>query len=212
MQYEISILDCSSTLQPTTMSIAKHFQSPPQPSLSPRASLLALPTELQLHILSYLDYPSVLALRHCHPRFYPLINTNANIKLKVAWLIHLAENAELYGLDPECPFKFGISLKSDAEFCRSVEVRRILRGWFKGQGKDGLGRSKRSSETRDGRWLEWDRAGAVRRRWWGSWGGFAMAIAVLVLAVVVMAFRNMALALWGGVVVWCLQQQSRALA
>lgn len=119
-----------------------------QPRYSVQASqsttpLLALPSELHLLILSHLNYPSALALRHTHPYFYHSINTNSNIRLKVTWLCELAENAEIYGLDADCPFKHGISIESDRKFCGSKEVGGLLRVWFRKDGGKGWRPSQR---------------------------------------------------------------------
>lgn len=99
-----------------------------QPSPTP-SPLILLPLELLPYIAVHLPYPDLLAFRHSHPHFYysPFLNTNTNIRLKVAWLIDRKDR----GLAcPEGSPSRGKSLilKTDREFCRSAdgEVKRIM--------------------------------------------------------------------------------------
>ncbi|KAL2042407.1 hypothetical protein N7G274_004899 [Stereocaulon virgatum] len=83
-----------------------------------QSSILSLPLELQLHIIPSLSYPDALALKHTHPHFYNLIDTN--VRLKVAWLLERKER----GLD--WPQKM-CAMKTDAAFCGGHgEVRTIM--------------------------------------------------------------------------------------
>jgi len=45
------------------------------PPISP--TLLTLPTELQLHIISYLDYPSALAISQINNRFRSIVQVES---------------------------------------------------------------------------------------------------------------------------------------
>ena len=82
------------------------------------SSILSLPLELQLQIIPSLSYPDALALKHTHPHFYNLIDTN--VRLKVAWLLERKER----GLD--WPQKM-CAMKTDAAFCGGHgEVRTIM--------------------------------------------------------------------------------------
>jgi hypothetical protein len=81
--------------------------------------ILSLPLELQLQIIPSLSYPDALALKHTHPHFYNLIDTN--VRLKVAWLLERKER----GLD--WPQKM-CAMKTDATFCGGYgEVRTIMK-------------------------------------------------------------------------------------
>lgn len=99
-----------------------------QPSPAP-SPLILLPLELLPYIAVHLPYPDLLALRHSHPHFYysPYLNTNTNIRLKVAWLIDRKDRG--LALPEGSPSRGkSLILKTDREFCRSAdgEVRRIM--------------------------------------------------------------------------------------
>lgn len=81
-------------------------------------SLLRLPLELQFLMTSHLPWPDLLALRHSHPYFY--YNIPTTVRQRVAWLI---------SLEP-CDLRFpreNVNMKTDADFCRSYEIKRLLR-------------------------------------------------------------------------------------
>jgi hypothetical protein len=100
------------------------------PSPSPKPTLLSLPTRklptpmlrhlpLELHLLIYsnLSWPDLLALKHTHPYFYHNIPTT--VRQRVTWLLSRA------------PFGLGfpqekVNMKTDADFCRSLEIRKFL--------------------------------------------------------------------------------------
>ncbi|KAJ9209283.1 hypothetical protein DTO166G4_9124 [Paecilomyces variotii] len=78
--------------------------------------LMDLPTELHLHIASYLTYPDALALKHTSRHFYYLVYTG--VHLKVDWLV------ERFELKLECPME-KCSFRTDESFC-NWRIRRIM--------------------------------------------------------------------------------------
>ena len=90
--------------------------------MSDTSPLLRLPADLLPHLRAYLPYPDLLALRHTHPYFYysPLVSTNTNVRLKIAWLVDRKER----GLP--CPTHTSTLFKTDREFCASTEVKLIM--------------------------------------------------------------------------------------
>lgn len=78
--------------------------------------LMDLPTELHLHIASYLTYPDALALKHTSRYFYYLVYTG--VHLKVDWLV------ERFELKLECPME-KCSFRTDESFC-NWRIRRIM--------------------------------------------------------------------------------------
>ncbi|OXV07168.1 hypothetical protein Egran_05065 [Elaphomyces granulatus] len=84
---------------------------PPHP-----IDLMGLPTELHLHIASYLSYPDALALKHTSRHFYAIVSTGVN--MKVDWLIQRFER------NLECPME-QCSFRSDESFC-NWRIRRIM--------------------------------------------------------------------------------------
>jgi F-box-like len=85
---------------------------PPRPM-----SLMRLPTELHLHIASYLSYPDALALKHTSRHFYAVVPTG--VHLKVDWLIERFERSL------ECPME-QCSFRTDESFC-NWRIRRIMK-------------------------------------------------------------------------------------
>ncbi|KAE8555115.1 hypothetical protein EYB25_003663 [Talaromyces marneffei] len=79
---------------------------------------MSLPTELHIQISSYLSYPDALALKHTNRHFYSLVYTS--IHLKINWLLWRFEHKL------ECPRNEDCSLRTDASFCRSKTVRKIM--------------------------------------------------------------------------------------
>lgn len=79
-------------------------------------SLMRLPTELHMHIASYLPYPDALALKHTCRHFYSLVYTG--VHLKVDWLVDRFEKKL------ECPME-KCSFRTDEAFCNS-RIRRIM--------------------------------------------------------------------------------------
>jgi hypothetical protein len=95
-----------------------HLREPATPPTSPSSpSLLHLPLELQFLITSHLPWPDLLALRHTHPHFYH--NVPTTVRQRVAWLI------SLYPYRPRFP-RENVNMKTDADFCRSHEIQRLL--------------------------------------------------------------------------------------
>ncbi|KAE8422403.1 hypothetical protein BDV36DRAFT_291231 [Aspergillus pseudocaelatus] len=79
-------------------------------------SFTDLPTELHLHISSYLPYPDALALKHTSRHFYALVYTG--VHLKVDWLV------ERFEQKLECPME-KCSFRTDEAFC-NLRIRRIM--------------------------------------------------------------------------------------
>ncbi|KAE8157773.1 hypothetical protein BDV40DRAFT_38216 [Aspergillus tamarii] len=75
-----------------------------------------LPTELHLHISTYLPYPDALALKHTSRHFYALVYTG--VHLKVDWLV------ERFEQKLECPME-KCSFRTDEAFC-NLRIRRIM--------------------------------------------------------------------------------------
>lgn len=93
--------------------------------------LLGLAPELQLVIISHLPWPDLLALRHSHPYFYH--NMPTTVRQRVAWLLSRGHCG--LGLP-----QGRVNMKTDADFCRSDEIRAFLerRRWHldcRGKGK-----------------------------------------------------------------------------
>lgn len=161
--------------------------------------LLSLPPELLPHITTHLLYPDILSLRHSHPLFYysPLLSTNTNVRLKVAWLLDRKER----GLD--CPDgknrRWGrstrLSLTTDRDFCKSTadgEVSKIMekrrRHWECKSGEGGC-------EVVRGETCGGGRRRDVKRRW--------LAAIKFVDLEILLAF----IVLVAGVVLWWLRTQ-----
>lgn len=79
--------------------------------------LLTLPPELLLLISSHLPYPDALSFKHTSPHTYHLVPTT--VRLRVSWLVD-RRNRGLVVPSRKCV------LKTDASFCCSGEVRRIM--------------------------------------------------------------------------------------
>ncbi|KAE8378401.1 hypothetical protein BDV26DRAFT_261624 [Aspergillus bertholletiae] len=79
-------------------------------------TLTSLPTELHLHISTYLPYPDALALKHTSRHFYALVYTG--VHLKVDWLV------ERFERKLECPME-KCSFRTDEAFC-NLRIRRIM--------------------------------------------------------------------------------------
>ncbi|KAL4977308.1 hypothetical protein BDW66DRAFT_132672 [Aspergillus desertorum] len=82
----------------------------------PHFRLMELPTELHLHISSYLSYPDALALKHTCHHFYSLVYTG--VHLKVDWLVERFEHKL------ECPME-KCSFRTDEAFC-NWRIRKIM--------------------------------------------------------------------------------------
>ncbi|KAH8699127.1 hypothetical protein BGW36DRAFT_377328 [Talaromyces proteolyticus] len=78
--------------------------------------LMDLPTELHLHIASFLSYPDALALKHANRHFYSFVYTG--VHLKVDWLVERFEHKL------ECPME-KCSFRTDEAFCNR-RIRRIM--------------------------------------------------------------------------------------
>ncbi|TFB00447.1 hypothetical protein CCMA1212_007731 [Trichoderma ghanense] len=76
----------------------------------PRASFLALPTEIHLQIANLLMYPDALSLKYTNRYFHSFVDTG--IDLKVEWLV------ERRRLHLECPNNTHCELGTDLRFCR----------------------------------------------------------------------------------------------
>ncbi|EED22301.1 F-box domain protein [Talaromyces stipitatus ATCC 10500] len=87
------------------------------PNTRHELTLMNLPTELHIHIASYLDYPDALALKHTNRHFYAIVYTG--VYLKVSWLLSRFEHKL------ECPRNEDCSLRTDASFCNKT-VRKIM--------------------------------------------------------------------------------------
>ena len=83
----------------------------------PNPRLIDLPTELHLLIAAELPWPDLLAVKHAHPRFYYTIPTT--VHQRVDWLLSRAP------LGLALPQE-KVNLRSDADFCRSREIRTFL--------------------------------------------------------------------------------------
>ena len=90
--------------------------SSPNPNIRP-LSLLSLPPELLLLITSHLPYPDALSFKHTTPYLYTLVRTS--VRLRVSWLVDRGTRG-LVVPRRKCV------LKTDAAFCCSGEVRRIM--------------------------------------------------------------------------------------
>ncbi|QKX61777.1 uncharacterized protein TRUGW13939_08933 [Talaromyces rugulosus] len=68
------------------------------PHTDPSAkNLMDLPTELHIHISSFLSYPDALALKHTSRLFYLVVDTG--VELKIDWLV------ERFERKLECPME-----------------------------------------------------------------------------------------------------------
>ncbi|PYI05546.1 hypothetical protein BO78DRAFT_145768 [Aspergillus sclerotiicarbonarius CBS 121057] len=86
---------------------------------SPRThqhNLMDLPTELHLHISTFLTYPDALALKHTCRHFYSLVYTG--VHLKVDWFV------ERFERKLECPME-KCSFRTDEAFCNK-RIRGIM--------------------------------------------------------------------------------------
>lgn len=81
-------------------------------------NLTSLPTELHMHISSYLSYPDALALKHTNRHFYAVVYTG--VHSKIDWLLWRFERKL------ECPRNEDCSLRTDESFCKSKTVRKIM--------------------------------------------------------------------------------------
>lgn len=81
-------------------------------------NIMSLPTELHIHISSYLSYPDALALKHTNPQFYSIVYTG--VHSKIDWLLWRFEHKL------ECPRNEDCSLRTDASFCKSKTVKKIM--------------------------------------------------------------------------------------
>ncbi|KAF5856281.1 hypothetical protein ETB97_007637 [Aspergillus alliaceus] len=88
-------------------------QDTPRP---PHFNLMGLPTELHIHISSYLPYPDALALKHTSRHFYSFVYTG--VHLKVDWLV------ERFEQKLECPME-KCSFRTDEAFCNQ-RIRKIM--------------------------------------------------------------------------------------
>jgi hypothetical protein len=102
------------------------------PNYLPTPSLLSLPPELHLLIIYHLPWPDLLALKHTHPYLYQNIPTT--VRQRVAWLLSRATTRL------RLP-KQRVNMKTDADFCRSHEIRTFLerRRWHLDCRSDGKG-------------------------------------------------------------------------
>ncbi|PYH92675.1 hypothetical protein BO71DRAFT_451269 [Aspergillus ellipticus CBS 707.79] len=75
-----------------------------------------LPTELHLHISTFLTYPDALALKHTCRHFYSLVYTG--VHLKVDWFV------ERFERKLECPME-KCSFRTDEAFCNK-RIRGIM--------------------------------------------------------------------------------------
>ncbi|GKZ16817.1 hypothetical protein AbraIFM66951_006306 [Aspergillus brasiliensis] len=87
-------------------------ETPQTPSLN----LMDLPTELHLHISTFLPYPDALALKHTCRHFYPIVYTG--VHLKVDWFV------ERFSQKLECPME-KCSFRTDEAFCNKT-IRGIM--------------------------------------------------------------------------------------
>lgn len=81
-------------------------------------NIASLPTELHIQISSYLSYPDALALKHTNRHFYAIVYTG--VHSKIDWLLWRFERKL------ECPRNEDCSLRTDASFCKSKTVRKIM--------------------------------------------------------------------------------------
>jgi hypothetical protein len=79
-------------------------------------NLMDLPTELHIHIASFLSYPDALALKHTSSLFYLIVDTG--VELKIDWLV------ERFERKLECPME-KCSFRTDASFC-NWRIKRIM--------------------------------------------------------------------------------------
>ncbi|OJI85070.1 hypothetical protein ASPTUDRAFT_118338 [Aspergillus tubingensis CBS 134.48] len=82
----------------------------------PSLNLMDLPTELHLHISTFLPYPDALALKHTCRHFYSLVYTG--VHLKVDWFV------ERFSQKLDCPME-KCSFRTDEAFCNKT-IRMIM--------------------------------------------------------------------------------------
>lgn len=80
-------------------------------------TFIELPTEIHMHIASFLSYPDALALKHTNRHFYSFVYTG--VHSKVDWLL------ERFERKLDCPRNEDCSLRTDASFCNKT-VRKIM--------------------------------------------------------------------------------------
>ncbi|PWY88580.1 hypothetical protein BO94DRAFT_44462 [Aspergillus sclerotioniger CBS 115572] len=90
--------------------------SPEKTPVTHEYDLLDLPTELHLHISTFLTYPDALALKHTCRHFYSLVYTG--VHLKVDWFV------ERFERKLECPME-KCSFRTDEAFCNK-RIRGIM--------------------------------------------------------------------------------------
>lgn len=94
------------------------LETPEAPNLrSCRSTLMDLPPEIHLMVISHLPYPDALSLKHSTRYFYGIVYTG--IHLKIEWLISQRQ------LHLECPHDGSCLLNSDTNFCRG-SVRLLM--------------------------------------------------------------------------------------
>jgi hypothetical protein len=151
------------------------FRSPP--------SLMGLPPELHLAIISHLPYPDALSLKHSSRYFYSIVNTGIN--LKIEWLISRRQ------LHLECPHDGSCLLNSDRNFCRGSVRLLMLRRRQHGECEAGPG--GRGCLVLGTKTCEWKKARSplVRIRKW-LYGNMSMLVCVLVamLSFLLMCLRT----------------------
>lgn len=84
--------------------------------MKPNILLLYLPSEIHMHIASFLSYPDALALKHTCHHFYSMVYTG--VHLKVDWFV------ERFERKLECPME-KCSFRTDEVFCND-RIRRIM--------------------------------------------------------------------------------------
>lgn len=107
------IMIMSTMAQPNNIRFEKDANSHTK---RPSKSLMDLPTELHIHISSFLSYPDALALKHTSRHFYSLVYTG--VELKIDWLV------ERFERKLECPME-KCSFRTDASFC-NWRIKRIM--------------------------------------------------------------------------------------
>jgi hypothetical protein len=85
------------------------------------SSILHLPIELHLLIISELLWPDILALKHAHPYLYHTIPTT--VCQRVDWFLFRASHGLTLPREQ-------VDMNTDADFCRSQEIRNFLQRWY----------------------------------------------------------------------------------
>ena len=112
----------------STVSSKPKASSSRRPSPSKPSLLLDLPPEILIHhLLPYLSYPALLALRLSHPYFYysPLLYPARAqaISMRVTWLLERSEAGNVL-----VPTKSGsVDAATDERFLANPQVRELLR-------------------------------------------------------------------------------------